>query len=210
MANRQRPEWGDQVMPDNRGIGELAARYLLGRGHRRLAYLSTEYGSWSMGIRWLAFEKYATDAGATVNTIQVPEDRSGDLWRGDGLFRAADDLVQRLIDLSPMPTGLFVAEDRLLPAMERALSRRQMSLAPGGSFELLSCNNERPHLVGLAHVPPTIDIRTESIGRRGVEQLIWRLRNPDATERIRSMVEPVLIIPPDSDQTRDVSAVESD
>ena len=26
MANRQRPLWGDQVMPDNTAIGEVAAK----------------------------------------------------------------------------------------------------------------------------------------------------------------------------------------
>jgi len=31
MANRQRPLWGDQVMPNNPVIGELAARYLSSR-----------------------------------------------------------------------------------------------------------------------------------------------------------------------------------
>ena len=37
MANRQRPLWGDQVMPDNTAIGELAAKYLLQRGHKHVA-----------------------------------------------------------------------------------------------------------------------------------------------------------------------------
>src|SRR4051812_21324337 len=55
MANRQRPGWGDQVMPDNTLIGEIAAEYLVQRGHQRVAYLGVDPGSWAMDIRALAF-----------------------------------------------------------------------------------------------------------------------------------------------------------
>jgi hypothetical protein len=52
--------------------------------------------------------------------------------------------------------------------------------------------------VGLQVTPATIDIRPESIGRLGVEQLLWRMRNPTVPERVRVMVEPVLIEPADT------------
>ena len=95
------------------------------------------------------------------------------------------------------PTGLFVSEDRLLPAVDAALAEHGLVSGPGGDVELISCNNERPHLARLRHAPVAeIDIRVESIGRRAVEQLVWRLRHPEAPlERIRSMVEPVVVEP---------------
>jgi DNA-binding LacI/PurR family transcriptional regulator len=43
--------------------------------------------------------------------------------------------------------------------------------------------------------PATLDIRAESIGRRGIEHLIWRLDNGHVEERIRKMVEPILVEP---------------
>jgi hypothetical protein len=62
--------------------------------------------------------------------------------------------------------------------------------------ELVSCNNEQPHYAGLAAEPARIDIRPEAIGRRGVEQLMWRMRRgPEVPERVRVMVDPVLIEP---------------
>jgi DNA-binding LacI/PurR family transcriptional regulator len=95
-----------------------------------------------------------------------------------------------------MPSGLFIAEDRLVPLIDAVLSRRGVKIGHGRDAEIISCNNERPYLIGLSAVPATIDIRAESIGRRAVEQLVWRLRNPNVRERIRSMVEPVLVEPP--------------
>ena len=60
---------------------------------------------------------------------------------------------------------------------------------------LVSCNNELPYLDRLNPPPATLDIRAESIGRRSVEQLLWRLGHSTVPERIRKLVEPSLITP---------------
>jgi LacI family transcriptional regulator len=195
MANRQRPLWGDQVMPDNTAIGELAAKYLLQRGHRHVAYLSSGWGSWSFEIRSLAFCLGIQDGGGKVELLEATEDRAQDFWSRDGLMLAGDALVDRLAALNPRPTAIFIAEDKLLPVVDAALARRGIRCGPGEGLELISCNNERPHFTGLHTSPATIDIRAESIGRRGVEHLLWRLRHIDVDERIRKMVEPVLVVP---------------
>src|SRR5204862_7763490 len=119
-------------------------------------------------------------------------------------------LVERLMQLDPRPTALFISEDKLLAVVVAALARRGIQCGPGGELDLISCNNERPHLHGLHTSPPTIDILAESIGRRGVEHLLWRLRNLDVPERIRTMVEPLLVVPGAeglSRQSLDVSGV---
>jgi LacI family transcriptional regulator len=201
MANRQQPLWGDQVMPDNTAIGELAAKYLLQRGHRHVAYLSSGWGSWSFEIRSLAFCLTMQDAGGRVELLEA-ESRGGDLWSSEGLTSAGEMLVERLLRLSPRPTALFVSEDKLLPVVDAALARRGIHCGPGAELDLISCNNERPHFSGLHTSPPTIDIRAESIGARGVEHLMWRLRNLDVPERIRTMVEPVLVVPGADELTR--------
>ena len=112
----------------------------------------------------------------------------------------AERLIEQVVIASP--TGLFVAEDHLLPAIDRAL--RSRGIEAGRDVEIIACNNERPHYAGLASPPARIDIRPEAIGRRGVEQLIWRMGGgADVAERIRVMVDPVLIEPGDGqdDQT---------
>lgn len=193
MANPTKPTFGDQVMPDNNHIGEIAAQYLLRRGHRRLAYLGSGNGFWWLKIRSSAFMQATAEVGLEVDFLEARGDQ--EIWTGDGAINVAQGLVDRLMALSPRPTGLFVAEDHLLPALDAALWMRGLRMGKGKDFEVISCNNEQPHLSGLHDVPVTIDIRAESIGWRGVEQLLWRLRNPDAVDRVRTMVEPVLVEP---------------
>jgi DNA-binding LacI/PurR family transcriptional regulator len=195
MANRLRPTWGDQVMPDNTLIGEIAAQYLIRRGHRRLAYLGVDSGWWAMDIRSLAFASRASQMGAEVQTLQATVGAHEDLWQIQDLASLSDSLVSRLMQISPMPSGLFIAEDRLVPLIDAALSRRGVRVGAGRDVEMVSCNNERPYLMGLSCMPATIDIRAESIGRRGVEQLVWRLRHPGVLERMRAMIEPALVEP---------------
>ena len=204
MANRHRPSWGDQVMPNNAVIGDLAARYLVRRGHRRLAHLGVGGDAWSLKLRAFAFVRAAGDAGAAAEVLEAPADApataqaaAADYWCADGLASAADLLVEQLVNRDPAsrPTGLFVAEDRLLPEVDAAFRRRGLRCGPGADAEIVSCNNARPHHVGLQSQPAVIDIHPEAIGRRGVEQLIWRMRNRDVCERVRTMVDPVLIEP---------------
>jgi LacI family transcriptional regulator len=193
MANRHRPRWGDQVMPNNAVIGDLAGRYLVRQGHRRLAYLGIGPDGWSMRLRSFAFGKAAEDAGADAHVFEAPADHPNDYWGADGLASAAQTVVEQLLLTAPMPTGLFVAEDRLLPAIDRAL--RVRGVRPGMDVDVVACNNEQPHYATLATQPARIDIRPEAIGRRGVEQLVWRMRNADVAERVRVMVDPALIEP---------------
>lgn len=206
MANRLRPTWGDQVMPDNTVVGQLAAQYLARRGHRDLAYLWVGSPSWSLRVRAMAFEQFAQELGARVTLLESigrgassngngngADHAATDYWRDDNLATSVGALVDQLVSTTPRPTGLFVAEDRLTPHVDAALARR--GLRVGDDLDLISCNNERPHLLGLRSVPAEIDIRVESIGRRGVEQLLWRMRNPSRSERICAMIEPCLIEP---------------
>src|SRR5581483_9874705 len=131
MANRQRPLWGDQVMPDNTAIGELAAKYLLERGHKHVAYMGTGWGSWSFESRQLAFCMSIQDAGGKVDVLEATEESHSGLWSSDGLMNLGDVLVQRLTEMTPRPTAIFVSEDRLLPVVDVALTRRGICFGNG-------------------------------------------------------------------------------
>ena len=202
MGNRCRPDWGDQVMPNSYTIGELAANHLVGRGHRNLAFLGVgTRSSWFMRVRAMAFEHFARDAGAEEVLIldgAAEHAMWNDYWRGDGLAHCVPAMLDRLLSHSPRPSGMFVAEDRLMPHVDAALAERGLN-ADGGDgdarIELISCNNERAYLLGLRTVPAEIDIHVDLIGRRGIEQLLWRLRNPSAPDRVCAMIEPSLLDP---------------
>jgi LacI family transcriptional regulator len=198
MGNIRRPDWGDQVLPDAYQIGELAAKYLMGRGHKRLAFLNLEGGHWSLRIYGHAFASTAQDAGCQVERLVQTGASSAEYWH-DYSTEAVDTLVERYLALSPRPTGLFVADDMQVAMLQPALQKRGVQLGydpEAGLAEIVSCNNEQPYLVGLQPRPAVVDIRVESIGRRGVEQLLWRLDHPEVTERIITAIEPVVIPPP--------------
>ena len=197
MANRHLPKWGDQVIANDAAIGEMAAQYLVGRGHRRVAHVGIGGQGWCRGLQSFSFARSADDFGVAAYVLEAPPpDQGGGPSSGSEreLSSLAELLVAQLLASPQLPTGLFVAEDRMLPMMDRALRSRGMR--PGNDVEIITCNNEQPHYFGVTTQPARIDIRPEAIGRRAVEQLGWRMREgSDVVERIRIMVDPVLIEP---------------
>jgi DNA-binding LacI/PurR family transcriptional regulator len=200
MGNVRRPDWGDQVLPDAYQIGELAAKYLMQRGHRHLVFFNLEAGHWSLRVYGHAFASTAQDAGARVERLEQASVSSTEYWH-DYSVDAVDNLVRKFLALEPRPTGIFVADDMQVAMLQPALQKHGVQLgagADGERVEIISCNNEQPYLVGLQPRPAVVDIRVESIGRRGVEQLLWRLDHPEVTERIITAIEPVVITPEDA------------
>ncbi|MBC7773600.1 MAG: LacI family DNA-binding transcriptional regulator [Pyrinomonadaceae bacterium] len=193
MGNRQRPRWGDQVMPDNTTIAQIAARYLLDRGHTHLACLMSANSGWSLYLRALAFSEAVRERGAIAHVLKAVEPPQNDEWCPDSHAALAKSQIDQLLALSPRPTGLFISEDRLVSAIDRELTARGIDCRPGSGIDVISCNNEREYLAGLHMSPASIDINAASIGRRAVELLVKRIRKPDDSGRTRVMVGPRLI-----------------
>jgi len=192
MGNRRRPEWGDQVMPDTYEVGHLAARYLIERGHRHLAFLNMDREFWPFRQYYLAFSSAAAEH--QVSVIDIEESRQNtpaDYWRNHNVS-AVDSIVERFLAQTPRPTGVLVADDTQVALIQPALQNAGVKIGRGDT-QVVSCNNEKPFLVGLTPRPAVVDIRVESIGRRGVEHLIWRMSHPHVSERIISSVEPFLV-----------------
>lgn len=74
------------------------------------------------------------------------------------------------------PIGLFLTGDAFASPAHAAL--RRCGIDVGGRVRVVSVNNEREFLDGLAPRPASIDIHPLSVGRRAVEQLLWRMANP--------------------------------
>ena len=191
MGNRRRPDWGDQVMPDSYEIGHLAAEYLCSHDHKRLAFLNLDAGFWPFRLYCQSFTAAAADKGVSVITVEQPLEDSADYWHRHSQKVVAD-LVDRFMAITPRPTGVFVADDMQVAVLQPALQAAGITLGPGQT-QLISCNNESPFRVGLTPKPAAIDIRVESVGRRGVEQLLWRMAHLHLQERLICAVEPVVV-----------------
>jgi DNA-binding LacI/PurR family transcriptional regulator len=85
----------------------------------------------------------------------------------------------------------FCHMDELAVALYSGLYRN--GIHPGRDVEIVSCNNERPLIQGLEPAPAEIDIHAEMVGRRAVEQLLWRLENLTASYA-RIELEPELVV----------------
>ena len=194
MGNRRRPTWGDQVMPDNATIGQLAAQYLLRNNHRRVAYAGISSGWW-IGVRMLAFQQAIDDAGGEVLNVLYEHSERGYSNTADAGTLAAK-LVEAYQSAEKKPTALFVAEDWLVRPVFNALQAAGVAIGVGQDLEVISCNNDRAHLAGVNPVPATIDIRYEAIGFRAVEQLAFLITQAAPQDRVRIMIEPQLVPPP--------------
>ena len=106
---------------------------------------------------------------------------------------AVEALVNAFKSISPEPTGIFFADDfqaaMLQPTMQEA------GIKIGNGVDVISCNNEDAYLMALHPRPASIDIRLESIGRRAIDQLLWRANHPTFDDRIVTTIEPRLVMP---------------
>ncbi|WP_428389952.1 LacI family DNA-binding transcriptional regulator [Mucisphaera sp.] len=200
--------WGDRVCTDNDAIGRLAAEYLIGRGHERIAMLELEAGHLGFRERAMAFRESAEDLGASVELITL-----GSAEGADGDFAARRQHIHRLIDrfasLEDRPSGLFVPLGQATLTVYEALRAR--GIEPGNQVTVVACDND-PTLAGLNPMIATVDVRPDRIGRLAVDQLLLRMEKPSPNARTVVLVEPSLVTPPaetayEHDSVLSVSAV---
>jgi LacI family transcriptional regulator len=174
------PRFGfDSVLFDNFSGGYTATRYLIERGHRRIAHLQGDPHYASARQRRLGYERALADAGLAADPALV----IGDSWDPP----TVDLLVAQICDLADPPTAVFAANDNLA---FRAIGVLHMSGRRVPEDMALVGFDDIP----LAHemVPPltTMRIPLDEIGRRASSRL-RRL----TTERRPSTGEADLIVP---------------
>jgi LacI family transcriptional regulator len=177
----------DRVLFDNERVGPLAAEYLIGRGHKRVGFFNIDPSHQAFDPRWRGFTETASGAGLEV--ISLAAERTPHGYREEtAVYRA---LSERLWEPSQRVMGVFVAADYQVPQLYQALDA--MGVSPGRDVEIISCDNVPFFLDRLSPRPATVDINLELVGYRGVQQLLWRMANTEVKNRIKLMIEPVLV-----------------
>src|SRR5688500_17310337 len=175
--------WGDRVKPDHYTIGQLAANYLMRRGHKCLAYLNPETDFTMYQHRLAAFRATAEVAGVSPQVYGSVGTRDIDV--------EAERLVEQWLAASPRPTGLLVPCDRVTLRVYRHLERR--GIEPGKDVEIVSCDNEK-ELLSLMHpAPASVDLNRHTIARLAVERLLWRMENGLSSPSVVVTVSPTLV-----------------
>jgi DNA-binding LacI/PurR family transcriptional regulator len=179
VLGRPAGAWGDAVQVNDSTVGQIAAQYLLAAGHRALAFLSPKPSQSTIMRRQAAFTFTAEENGATVKPYLG--DRRKWTFPSPAIehVELVQDLVDRMLKERRRPTAVFAPDDSVGAMTARALSARGLTL--GRDISLISCNNERPLLMGIHPALTTIDIHAHEIGRRAVDQLAWRLAHPEAS-----------------------------
>lgn len=171
-----------------------AVEYLHARGHRRIAFLDPRPGQARTAALKRAVALYAQRSGMQLRllekllTFQVK-------WPVSAVTQP--DEVKPLLDRwaglpeAGRPTAIVVSADSIAVQVYRALQR--MGLTVGRDISLISCTHEKSLVSGLDPMLTTLDIRAEAIGRRAVEQLIWRVRNKADSFATKILIEPRFI-----------------
>ncbi len=186
-------EGGDHALMGNEVIGRMAARYLIERGHRKIAFLSVKNRLPAFRARGEGFRYAAEQHGIEVQMIPAVEDTEEvpALMSLSEIEERALPLVDELLGARQRATGVFIPYDPTTAVVYRLLRKR--GIEPSPELDIVSCGNQSSCLAGLTPRPATIDVGSELSGRQAVEQLLWKIAHPHQESRMRLSVDPLLI-----------------
>jgi LacI family transcriptional regulator len=189
MNNSWTPDWGDHIMPDHREVGMMAAEYLIDHGCRKPVSIWLGCPDRISTLRKEGF-LYAAGKQGVESRLVFAESSSSDVRVAYPAAVYVNEIVERLHQADFPPDGIFFDSDYSMAALYPVMVREKI-IIPGKTV-LISCNNQQPFLKGIKPHPATMDVHFEQIGRIGVSQLVWRMKNPDC-QRVRSLISPSLI-----------------
>lgn len=185
---------GDHCNFDTTAAGRLAAEHLHAKGHRRVAFFSPKPGQIQFERIKSAFIASALQLGLEFSLLEV-EPPPALTWPLPAITQQHNvDLLLDRWQAQPKParpTAFFVPSDRTAVQLYSALGQR--GLQAGTDVSVVSCNNERSLLANLHPAVTTIDVHAEFIGRRAVDQLLWRIRHPAEPHSVQVLIEPSLV-----------------
>ncbi|WP_080796541.1 LacI family DNA-binding transcriptional regulator [Corynebacterium pacaense] len=157
------------VSIDDVAAGSGVARHLIGLGHRRLAFVGT--GLTHLGFDWSSDDRsrgFAEQINASEHAISFESITVANTPR------AASEAVTQILNLSPIPTGIFVLHDELALAITHILRQRGLRVP-----EDISVIGFDDHPLAEPFGLTTVRQPVEEIGRRGAELAVKLARGED-------------------------------
>ncbi|MDF7798625.1 LacI family DNA-binding transcriptional regulator [Pontiellaceae bacterium B1224] len=180
----------DHVLYDNSHVGQMAAEYLLERGHRNLMVVGSRPNHQALAQRRNQFVETARVRGGRVLVVEGAESEEAELPPVQ-LDEIAQMVVQELRSGTERPTAIFISSDDLMVRIFNRL--RQHGCEPGKDVELIGCNNDKPFMDQMHPRPATIDIKLDMVGERAIEQLLWRMSHPGDVVQAQLLVKPTIV-----------------
>ncbi|MSU50210.1 MAG: LacI family transcriptional regulator [Opitutus sp.] len=190
MTRRSAAFPGDYVEPHNEENGRMAADYLLEKGHKVVAVISTDPEYSAISRRVKAFTARAAEIGLTAHAILGQSNPGVSYLELSPQHRESDTLVRTLLATTPRATGLYLPVDHFCGSFFRAL--REAGRKSGRDFEAILGNYNPVIYHNLDHLPAAIDINLPTLVRMVVDHLFWRIENRSTAGRIGISVSPSL------------------
>lgn len=168
------------VVPDDEQIGYSAAQYLIGMGHRRIAYLTLHKKLIATPLRARGFMTAVREAKLPLSGVTVKTSRR--LLRDGNEMSMAREIIEELFSAAHSPTAILAANDP--EAMPIVSTLQRLGLSIPGDVSVLGIDDYR--LICERIDPPlsSIALPYYEMGKRGVERLFGNTSNSLQLEKI--------------------------
>lgn len=176
----------DRVYFENQIVGCIAAKYLIGKGYKRIAFINPYYRHPINDVRMTSFSFTASYHDLTPSFYIQQEPR-----KGPPTYSDVERLVQQMIQDGPLPEGLFVVTDiRAVHVYNALLSR---GIKPMKDIDIISCDNSPFFTEQMNPKPAEIDTNIVKVGSTAIELLKQRIKN-GKEEPKTILIRPELVI----------------
>lgn len=183
---------GDFVEPDNTANGHLAADYLLGKGHRRLAYVATEPDYPAFLAREAAFQSRISQSGGFLARITALSHLSNIHMLPDPTDELGTEMAGRLLSELGDRGAIYMPGNLALGPLHRGLRRHGVDPA---RFDWVVGDYAPSLHAQFDPEPAAIDIHVGTIIEAAVQTLMWRISSPELSGRVGIQVAPSLRLP---------------
>ena len=195
LGSARRPEeslWADWVTSDYMQIGDLAARYLIAREHRRLAFVNVTPSNPALTEVWWGFTRASQEV--SIDPVQFTTNSAAGetIWNPERHAQEMSNICDKLLKLpdEARPTGLLVSECGAVRTMYEAFTRYGFKV--GSDIEFISRERDNIYLADLIPRPASVITDCRMLAECAVGRLLHRMRRPDEPACIRTMVQPRL------------------
>lgn len=172
------------ILSGNSEIGQLGAEYCQRKGCHNVVAISSVLGLAEVHKRRnISFIETAKSMGMEGHLIM-----GGPAASFEESVREA---AQQNIEKIRKADALFFPSDRTAAFVYPVLHRH--NIFGKKNPVVLACGGERCYLAGLDPCPVSIDIGAEVIGQQAVEQIIWKIRNPNQERRYSLVIHPEIV-----------------
>jgi DNA-binding LacI/PurR family transcriptional regulator len=187
------PNWADWVTVNYIETGYLAADYLAGRGHKRLAFMNFTPENIGLSEARMGFNHACMTLGIEPILLQGSVKTERTIWDIKSSMKDIQDQCKHLMAIpkEERPTGIFVSECESAGVIYRELS--DYGLTPGQDFEIISRTYDESYLSTISPRCAAIDFDNHRLVTLAIERLIACMRNPEAPRGVRVLVSPKVV-----------------